>query len=90
MPPGSPFGTPSTIYRMWQFQDPLAYNIVDGSGFRVEIRVSQFDDAEVVDDVVFLDASSVETVELQVKQKGAVWHDEPFTGIEGDPEEGDR
>ena len=69
---------------------PLAYNIIDGSGFRVEIRVSQFDDAEVVDDVVFLDSDSVETVELQVKQKGAVWQDEPFTGIEGDPEEGDR
>jgi hypothetical protein len=31
--PGSPAGTPSTIYRMWQFQDPLAYNIeVSGNG----------------------------------------------------------
>jgi hypothetical protein len=65
---------------------PLAYNIIEGTGFRIEIRVSQFDDAEVVDDVVFVDSDAVETVELQVKQKGAVWKDEPFTGIEGEPE----
>lgn len=60
---------------------PLAYNKIEESGFRVEIRVSRFDDAEVVDDVIFCDAESVETVELQVKEKGRVWQDEPFSGI---------
>jgi hypothetical protein len=62
---------------------PLAYNIVEPGAFRVEVRVSTFDDDEVVDDVLFLDSDAVETVELQVKQKGAVWHDEPFEGIGG-------
>jgi len=64
---------------------PLTYNKIDDSGFRIEIRVSKFDDAEVVDDVIFVDAGSIETVELQVKQKGGVWQDEPFQGI-GDEE----
>lgn len=66
---------------------PLAYSKVEDGGFRIEIRVSRFDDAEVVDDVVFLDAQAVETVELQVKQKGAVWQDEPYPSIGGDLEE---
>jgi len=65
---------------------PLAFNRIDESGFRIEIRVSKFDDAEVVDDVIFVDSKSIETVELQVKQKGGVWQDEPFQGI-GDEEE---
>jgi hypothetical protein len=65
---------------------PLAYSKVEDSGFRVEIRVSKYDDAEVVDDVIFVDSASIETVELQVKQKGGVWQDEPFEGI-GDEEE---
>jgi hypothetical protein len=57
---------------------PLTYNRVDELGFRIEIRVSTYDDAEVVDDVVFVDSVAIETVELQVKQKGSVWQDEPF------------
>ncbi len=65
---------------------PLAYNKIEESGFRIEIRVSKYDDAEVVDDVIFVDATSIETVELQVKQQGSVWQDEPFQGI-GDEEE---
>jgi hypothetical protein len=65
---------------------PLAYNRIGEQGFRIEIRVSKYDDAEVVDDVIFVDSGSIETVELQVKQKGAVWQDEPFQGI-GDEEE---
>lgn len=66
---------------------PLAFNKVEGGGFRVEIRVSKYDDAEVVDDVIFVDAESIETVELQVKQQGAVWQDEPFAGMEDEGEE---
>ena len=64
---------------------PLAYNKIEDGGFRIEVRVSSFDDAEVVDDVIFVDAGSIETVELQVKQKGSVWQDEPYQGI-GDEE----
>lgn len=64
---------------------PLAYNKVDDGGFRIEIRVSKYDDAEVVDDVIFVDAEAIETVELQVKQKGGIWQDEPFQDI-GDEE----
>ena len=66
---------------------PLAYNRIEENGFRIEIRVSKYDDAEVVDDVIFVDAKSIETVELQVKQKGGVWQDEPFQGIEGEEEQ---
>lgn len=65
---------------------PLTYNRVGESGFRIEIRVSQFDDAEVVDDVIFVDAGAVETIELQVKQKGSVWNDEPYAGMDDEPE----
>ena len=65
---------------------PLTYNRVEETGFRIEIRVSKYDDAEVVDDVIFVNSTSIETVELQVKQKGGVWQDEPFQGI-GDEEE---
>ena len=64
---------------------PLAYNVIEETGFRIEIRVSQFGDAEVVDDVIFVDSDAVETIELQVKQKGTVWQDEPYSGI-GDEE----
>lgn len=65
---------------------PLAYNKVEEGAFRIEIRVSKYDDAEVVDDVIFVSADAIETVELQVKQQGSVWQDEPFQGIgdEGD------
>jgi len=63
---------------------PLAYNRIEESGFRIEVRVSTFDDAEVVDDVIFVDAEAVETVELQVKQQGSVWQDEPFQNTEDD------
>ncbi len=63
---------------------PLAYNRIEDSGFRIEVRVSQFDDAEVVDDVIFLDSKVVETIELQVKQKGGVWQDEPYQGMGGE------
>ncbi len=66
---------------------PLAYNRIDQSGFRIEVRVSSFDDAEVVDDVIFVDAGAVETVELQVKQQGSVWQDEPFQRPEEEDEE---
>lgn len=65
---------------------PLAYNRIEDGGFSIEIRVSKYDDAEVVDDVIFVDAESIETVELQVKQQGAVWQDEPYQGI-GDEED---
>lgn len=65
---------------------PLAYKKIEEGAFRVEIRVSKFDDADVVDDVVFVDSASIETVELQIKQQGSVWQDEPFQGID---EEGD-
>jgi len=64
---------------------PLAFNRIEAGGFRIEVRVSEFDEPDVVDDVIFVDAAAVETVELQVKQQGAVWKDEPF-GIEGDGE----
>jgi hypothetical protein len=63
---------------------PLAYNRIEESGFRIEVRVSTFDDAEVVDDVIFVEAGAVETVELQVKQQGSVWQDEPFQSSEDD------
>jgi hypothetical protein len=65
---------------------PLAYNRIADKGFRIEIRVSKYDDDEVVDDVIFLDAGAIETAELQVKQQGSVWQDEPFQGMadEGD------
>lgn len=66
-------GTPDALHI-----HPLAYTRIGEDGFRIEIRISQYDDAEVVDDVFFLDAESVETVELQVKQKGTVWQDEPY------------
>jgi hypothetical protein len=66
---------------------PLAYNRIEEDGFRIEVRVSTFDDAEVVDDVIFLNTGAVETVELQVKQQGSVWQDEPFQGMNEEPEE---
>ena len=69
---------------------PLAYNKIEDGGFRIEIRVSKYDDAEVVDDFIFVDAVSVETIELQVKQQGAVWQDEPFQSMgEEEGEEGE-
>jgi len=66
---------------------PLAYATIEETGFRIEVRVSSFDDAEVVDDVIFVDAGAIETVELQVKQKGGVWQDEPFQGDEEEEED---
>jgi len=66
---------------------PLAYNRIEDTGFRIEVRVSTFDDAEVVDDVIFVEADAVETVELQVKQQGSVWQDEPFQDMNEEPEE---
>ncbi len=63
---------------------PLAYSLVGESGFRIEIRVSDYEDVEIVDDVVFVDPESIETVELQVKQKGAVWQDEPYEDANGE------
>lgn len=63
---------------------PLAYNKVEDGGFRIEIRPSQFDDEEIVDDVIFVDAGAIETVELQVKPQGSVWQDEPYQGAEGE------
>ncbi len=62
---------------------PLAYTRLD-EGFRIEIRVSDYVDSEMVDDVIFLDSDAVETVELQVKPKGKVWNDEPYLGAEED------
>ncbi len=59
----------------------LAYTRVGESGFRVEIRVSDLVDSEIVDDVVFVDARSIETVELQVKQQGKVWQDERYEDV---------
>jgi hypothetical protein len=65
---------------------PLAYTTIEDGGFRIEIRPSQFDDQEVMDDVIFVDSDAVETVELQVKQRGSVWQDEPYRdrGIDGE------
>jgi hypothetical protein len=68
---------------------PLAYSKLDG-GFRIEIRVSDYVDSEMVDDVIFLDADAVETVELQVKPKGKVWTDEPFESAEEEDDDMDR
>ncbi len=65
---------------------PLAYNKIGPDGFRIEIRVSQFEDAEVVDDVVFVDAAAIESAELQVKQAGSVWQDEPYAGMGEEPD----
>lgn len=65
---------------------PLAYNKIGTDGFRIEIRVSQYDDAAVVDDVVFVDSAAIETVELQVKQTGSVWQDEPYAGMGDEPD----
>jgi len=63
---------------------PLAYTKIGLSGYRIEIRVPDYDDEEMVDDVVFADASSIETVELQVKQNGSVWRDEPYEDVRGE------
>ena len=63
---------------------PLTYNRIGEGGFRIEVRVSTYDDNEVVDDVIFVDAASVETVELQIKEKGKVWHDEPYAELDDD------
>ena len=59
---------------------PLAYSKIEETGFRVEIRASDGGENDLVDDVVFLDSGSVETVELQVKQPGGVWSDENYEG----------
>lgn len=60
---------------------PLAYSMIEEGGFRIEIRVSDYVDKEMVDDIVFVDAEAIETVELQVKQEGAVWQDEKFEDL---------
>ena len=65
---------------------PLAYGKIEDGGFRIEVRVSDYIDSEMVDDVIFVDASSIETVELQVKLKGKVWKDEPYEDV---PDPGD-
>ncbi|MFQ5501605.1 MAG: hypothetical protein ACE5EQ_04810 [Phycisphaerae bacterium] len=62
---------------------PLAYTQVDGDSYRIEIRVSDYVADDMVDDVIFADAASIEMVELQVKAQGAVWKDEPYGGYEG-------
>ncbi|MFQ5429907.1 MAG: hypothetical protein ACE5E1_06315 [Phycisphaerae bacterium] len=62
---------------------PLAYSRIGETGFRIEIRVSDLVDADMVDDVVFLDSTAIESAELQVKQKGKVWQDEPYEDIPG-------
>jgi len=59
---------------------PLAFTRIEESGFRVEIRASGVPEVDLVDDVVFVDSGVVETVELQVKQAGLVWQDEPYEG----------
>lgn len=63
---------------------PLTYSKIGQQGYRIEIRVSEYDDEEMVDDVVFTEATSIETAELQVKQNGAVWRDEPYEGMRGE------
>lgn len=63
---------------------PLAYTKIEDSGFRIEIRISDYIDSDMVDDVIFVDAESIESVELQVKQKGKVWQDEPYEDIPGE------
>ncbi len=57
---------------------PLAYTQVEDTGFRVEIRTSDVTEADLVDDVIFVDSGVIETVELQVKQAGVAWKDEPY------------
>jgi hypothetical protein len=63
---------------------PLTYSKIGRQGYRIEIRVSELDDEEMVDDVVFTEATSIETVELQVKQSGAVWRDESYEDLRGE------
>jgi hypothetical protein len=63
---------------------PLAYTRVEDGGFRIEIRPSQYDGDEIVDDIIFMDCDAIETVELQVKPQGCVWQDEPYQGIGGE------
>ena len=61
---------------------PLDYEKVGDAGYRIEIQVSRHDDADVVDHIVFVDAESVESVELLVKPKGSVWQDEPMPELD--------
>jgi hypothetical protein len=61
---------------------PLAYSRIEDNGFRVEVRVPSYDDEEIVDDIIFMDAVAVETVELQVKPQGSVWQDEPYQNLD--------
>ncbi len=63
---------------------PLAYSRIDDTGFRIEIRTSDLVAEDMVDDVLFVDASAIETAELQVKEKGKAWREEPFEGISDD------
>lgn len=57
---------------------PLAYTKIGVTGYRIEIRVSDYVADDMVDDVIFSEASAIESVELQVKAQGAVWQDEPY------------
>jgi len=63
---------------------PLAYTKIEETGFRIEIRPSQYDGDEIVDDIIFMDCDAIETAELQVKPQGCVWQEEPYQGMGGE------
>lgn len=60
---------------------PLAYTRVEESGFRIEIRTSDIIATDLVDDVLYVDSDVVETAELQVKEAGKSWREDPYDGI---------
>ena len=60
---------------------PLAYTRVEDSGFRIEIRTSDIIATDLVDDVLYVDSDVVETAELQVKEAGKAWREDPYDGI---------
>ena len=60
---------------------PLAYTRVEDTGFRIDIRTSDIVATDLVDDVLYVDAGVVETAELQVKESGRSWREDPYDGI---------
>lgn len=61
---------------------PLDFKKVGDAGFKIEIHVSDQEDSDVVDHLVFVDAEAVESVELLVKPQGSVWQDQPTPEME--------
>ncbi|HPF37821.1 MAG TPA: hypothetical protein P5081_10700 [Phycisphaerae bacterium] len=65
---------------------PLAYTRVEDSGFRIDIRTSDIIATDLVDDVLYVDSDVIETAELQVKEAGKTWREDPYDGINDDYE----